>query len=284
MLRQAVSSDVADIQRVRHAVRENRLVSTSISDRQVVEAIEKTGRGWVIERDGEVVAFAVGNVENGNIWALFVHPDHERRGYGRQLHDTMVEWLFSRGLERLWLTTEPGTRAQRFYETAGWQCVGSAAGGELRFERSAIDALQALARTPGNRAAKAQRAVDLIRALGAYRWAGLYDVLATEIAVIAWSGPEAPTHPRFPISKGLNGACVSSGKPVIVQDVARDPRYLTTIAGTRGEMIQPVVDESGAVIGTIDVESDRAGAFGTRDEQLLASCAKSLVGLWRAGS
>jgi GNAT superfamily N-acetyltransferase len=68
---------------------------------------------------------------------LFVHPDHERRGYGRMLHDTMVEWLFSRGLERLWLTTDPHTRAQRFYDTAGWECVGSTDGGELRFERGA---------------------------------------------------------------------------------------------------------------------------------------------------
>ena len=137
MLRQAVSSDVADIQRVRHAVLENRLVSTSISDRQVLEAIEKTGRGWVIERDGDVVAFAVGNAENGNIWALFVHPDHERRGYGRSLHDAMIEWLFDRGLERLWLTTEPRTRAQRFYEAAGWTCLGSTDSGELLYERRA---------------------------------------------------------------------------------------------------------------------------------------------------
>jgi GNAT superfamily N-acetyltransferase len=137
MLRRAVLSDIPDIQRVRRSVRENRLVSTSISDRQVRESIEKTGRGWVIESEGEVVAFAIGNAVNGNIWALFVHPDHERRGYGRLLHDSMVEWLFSQGLERLWLTTERGTRAQRFYEAAGWERVGLTDGGELRYERSA---------------------------------------------------------------------------------------------------------------------------------------------------
>jgi len=138
MLRQAVFSDVPDIQRIRHSVRENRLVSTSISDHQVREAIEKTGRGWVIESEGQVVAFAIGNAANGNIWALFVHPHHERRGYGRLLHDSMVEWLFSRGLERLWLTTEPGTRAQRFYEAAGWERVGVTDHGELRYERGSV--------------------------------------------------------------------------------------------------------------------------------------------------
>jgi uncharacterized membrane protein len=64
----------------------------------------------------EVVAFAVANATSGNIWALFVHPDHERRGYGRLLHDTMVSWLWATGLERLLLTTEPGTRAHMTLE------------------------------------------------------------------------------------------------------------------------------------------------------------------------
>ena len=144
-----------------------------------------------------------------------------------------------------------------------------------------IGTLRLLGEGSGDRPAKAQRAADLIRSLGPYRWAGLYDVLPTEISVIAWSGPEAPTHPRFPIAKGLNGACVSSRQPVIVQDVANDPRYLTTIGGTRGEMIQPVVNQSGVVIGTIDVETDRVNAFSGRDEELLAVCAKNLFWLWR---
>ncbi len=47
-------------------------------------------------------------------------------------------------------------------------------------------------------------------------------------------------------------------------------------------MIQPVVDESGAVIGTIDVESERVNAFTDRDEELLALCAENLSWLWRA--
>ena len=61
-------------------------------------------------------------------------PEHERPGYGRQLHDAMVGWLWSAGLRSLWLTTEPGTRAQRFYEAAGWQLMGTTAGGEVRYE------------------------------------------------------------------------------------------------------------------------------------------------------
>jgi GNAT superfamily N-acetyltransferase len=136
MLRQAVASDISGIQRVRQSVGENRLVSIVITDDDVRCAIEERGRGWVVESRGEVVAFAIGDAKSGNIWALFVHPDHERRGYGRSLHDTMVDWLWSQGLDRLWLTTEPGTRAQGFYEAAGWQLIGPTNKGELRYERN----------------------------------------------------------------------------------------------------------------------------------------------------
>ena len=56
------------------------------------------------------------------------------RVYGRRLHDEMLAWLWSQGLRRLWLTTETGTRAQRFYEAAGWRKGGRTPSGELFFE------------------------------------------------------------------------------------------------------------------------------------------------------
>ncbi len=134
VLRQAQREDVAAMHRVRLAVRENRLTSTAITEAHYLSAIEQEGRGWVIERQGQIVAFAVGNAQNGNIWALFVEPAYERRGYGRRLHEAMVKWLWSQGLNRLWLTTEPGTRAQRFYESAGWQSVGETNGREVQYQ------------------------------------------------------------------------------------------------------------------------------------------------------
>lgn len=134
-MRQAVAADIPGIQRVRASVKENRLVSRTISDEDVRIAIEDTGRGWVVEEQGEVAAFAIGNAITGNIWALFVRPESERRGYGRQLHDAMIDWLFAVGRDRLWLTTEPGTRAQRFYEAAGWKLAGTTDQGEVRYEK-----------------------------------------------------------------------------------------------------------------------------------------------------
>jgi GNAT superfamily N-acetyltransferase len=132
-LREARREDIAAMHGVRTSVRENRL-TTRISEADYIPAIEVHGKGWVVEERGAVVGFAVGDARNGNIWALFVHPDHERRGYGRQLHDAMVSWLWSRGLERLWLTTEANTRAQSFYEAAGWRRAGETVQGAIRFE------------------------------------------------------------------------------------------------------------------------------------------------------
>jgi GNAT superfamily N-acetyltransferase len=136
-LRVAGRADVGGIQRVRHSVRENRLTSRMIGDGEVVEYLERRGRGWVVEVEGEVVAFAIGDAETGNIWALFVDPAHERNGHGRRLHDEMVAWLWSRGLARLFLSTQPGTRAERFYERAGWRSCGLLSSGEMAFEKEA---------------------------------------------------------------------------------------------------------------------------------------------------
>ena len=124
--------------RVRLAVTENRLVSVALTEHDYVEAIQQTGRGWVAEVDGEVVGFAVGNSRTGNIWALFVDPDYEGRGVGRQLHDVMVAWLWAQGLDHLWLTTDSGTRAERFYQQAKWERAGDGAGGEVRYELKRI--------------------------------------------------------------------------------------------------------------------------------------------------
>jgi len=134
LLRVAVRDDIAPIQRVRHAVRENRLTSGVITDDEVREHLELLGRGWVVDLDGTVRAFAIGNRRTANVWALFVEQGHERRGFGRRLHDTMMAWFWTVGVPRVWLSTGAGTRAEGFYRAAGWRDAGLTAHGELRFE------------------------------------------------------------------------------------------------------------------------------------------------------
>lgn len=138
-IRVAVRADIEAMHAVRVAVRENQLVSAVITAADYEREIEVTGRGWVAELDSEVVGFAIGNLRDGNIWALFVHPDHERRGVGRRLHDTLVASLFESGQSRLWLTTDPRTRAFKFYVAAGWVPVEMTQQGAQCFELTLAD-------------------------------------------------------------------------------------------------------------------------------------------------
>jgi L-methionine (R)-S-oxide reductase len=131
-----------------------------------------------------------------------------------------------------------------------------------------------------DRERRAERVAASIRRFGGYRWVGVYDVGDDEIEVVGWDGPAAPTHPRFPRGYGLCGAAVAAGEPVVVGDVAADPRYLTTHTTTRSEIVVPVFQD-GIVVGLIDVESERGNAFGEGDKQLLERCAAVILPLWK---
>lgn len=116
------------------------------------------------------------------------------------------------------------------------------------------------------RQAKACRIAEAIRKEGSWHWGGLCDVDCQSgmIANIAWSGPGPPAHPSSPITKKLTSRAIANRKPVNVSDVARNPDYLTALGSTRSEIIIPVMGKTNdAVIGTIDLESERVSAFDT---------------------
>lgn len=132
-----------------------------------------------------------------------------------------------------------------------------------------------------DRAVRAKRLAELIRKLGEYRWVGVYDVDDDEVSIIGWNGPGAPQFPTFPASKGLTGAAIQQKKTVIVGDVRNDARYLATFGDTLSEIIVPVLDPSGErVMGTVDVESERANAFGPSDQRTIEQCAQAALPLW----
>lgn len=134
-VRVATAADIPEMQRIRAGVRENRLSDpTSVRTEHYQAMLAEHGRGFVALEDGRVVGFAVADRRDGNVWALFVAPASEGRGHGRRLHEAMLDWLFAAGVARAWLTTDPGTRAERFYRAAGWRPAGTAARGEVRLE------------------------------------------------------------------------------------------------------------------------------------------------------
>ena len=119
--RQAHSGDIASMSRIRLAVTENTLSDPArITTQMYEDYLDKSGRGWVAEDAGEVVAFCYADRENASIWALFVSPAHEGRGFAKTLLRLAVDWLFETGHDSVRLSTGAGTRADRFYEKQGW--------------------------------------------------------------------------------------------------------------------------------------------------------------------
>ena len=111
--------------------------------------------------------------------------------------------------------------------------------------------------------------VEMIRGARDYRWVGVYKIIKDEFVILAETGKEPATYPRFPVSQGLCGAALESGKPIIVGDVHKDPRYLPTFHTTRSEIVVPIRNDHRHILGMMDVESDQLNAFAEEDQQFL---------------
>ena len=135
MIREATVNDVAAMNHLRLQVRENVLSDPSrVTTAMTADAISASGCGWVFEENGHILGFSIAMHEDPSIWALFVLPDHEGRGIGHALHEVAVNWLWAHGADRIWLGTDPGTRAERFYRQRGWHEAGKHDNGEIHFE------------------------------------------------------------------------------------------------------------------------------------------------------
>ncbi|WP_018479109.1 GNAT family N-acetyltransferase [Pontibacter roseus] len=135
--REANTADIPQLQLVRHSVRENILSDPAlVTDELCALYLTERGKGWVCEVDGQVTGFSIVDLQNHNVWALFLRPEHEGQGIGKCLHDLMLDWYFRKTKETIWLGTDPGTRAALFYRKQGWKEVGLHGKGEIKFEMS----------------------------------------------------------------------------------------------------------------------------------------------------
>ena len=144
-----------------------------------------------------------------------------------------------------------------------------------------LAAIAAALDTADDREVRARRAAQIVREARNFRWVGIYDVGDEYVELIGHTGVEAPVFVRFEIDRGLSGEAVLTRETVVSNDVARDPRYLTAFASTGSEMIVPLLGaETGIVFGTLDIESDRTGAFSDDDRAFAERCAQALIPLF----
>jgi len=136
--REATVADIPQLSFVRLSVKENALSNPAlVTVDDYVQFLTVRGKGWACEAEGRIVGFAIGDLAANNVWALFIQPGYEGQGIGRQLLTQLLNWYFSNTSATIWLGTAPGTRAEQFYRSFGWQPTGKQPNGEIRFELTA---------------------------------------------------------------------------------------------------------------------------------------------------
>lgn len=72
----------------------------------------------------------------------------------------------------------------------------------------------------------------------------------------------------IPLGEGIVGTAAAHREPVLVADVHKDERYLTTSDIVRSELSVPMIARN-RLVGVIDVQSTLTGAFSTQDKAML---------------
>ncbi len=100
-------------------------------------------------------------------------------------------------------------------------------------------------------------------------WTGFYRVVAPELLKI---GPYQGGHGCLviPFARGVCGAAARTGQVQNVPDVDAFPGHIACASSTRSELVLPVWNGAGRLLGVLDIDSDTPAAFTKADEDWLA--------------
>lgn len=103
-------------------------------------------------------------------------------------------------------------------------------------------------------------------------WAGFYFSNGDELVVGPFQG--LPACVRIPFGKGVCGTAAVTRSTQVVPDVDAFPGHIACDAASRSEIVVPLVDGDGALIGVFDVDSPTPGRFDDEDRRgMEALCA-----------
>lgn len=110
-----------------------------------------------------------------------------------------------------------------------------------------------------------------------FDWTGFYRVTAPKVLKI---GPYQGGHGclAIPFSRGVCGAAARTGEVQLVADVEAFPDHIACAASTRSELVLPVRDGAGALIGVFDIDSDQPDAFDQGDATALQAILQQVFG------
>ena len=106
-------------------------------------------------------------------------------------------------------------------------------------------------------------------------WTGFYRVVAPDLLKI---GPYQGGHGCLviPFSRGVCGAAARTGQVLNVPNVDAFPDHIACASSTRSELVLPVWNGAGRLLGVLDLDSDTPAAFTEADEAFLARLLKTV--------
>jgi GAF domain-containing protein len=125
-----------------------------------------------------------------------------------------------------------------------------------------------------------QRALELLEREFDYDYATIELLKGGELEVMAerlrapWEGSFLGK--RIPLGEGLSGWAAAQRRAVRVEDCSQDPRFIPSFPEIQAELAVPLLFGE-ELLGVIDVESRRRGAFTPEDEELLSAIAAQLT-------
>ena len=110
-----------------------------------------------------------------------------------------------------------------------------------------------------------------------FDWTGFYRVTAPELLKI---GPYQGGHGclQIPFSRGVCGAAARTGEVQLVDDVDSFDGHIACASSTRSEIVLPVRDGQGRLLGVLDIDSDQPAAFDAADADGLGGILKMVFG------
>jgi len=108
-----------------------------------------------------------------------------------------------------------------------------------------------------------------------FDWTGFYRVTDPELLKI---GPYQGGHGCLviPFARGVCGAAARTGETQLVEDVDAFPGHIACASSTRSEIVLPVWDGKGELLGVFDIDSNQPAAFDQTDADALAVILKSV--------
>ena len=100
-----------------------------------------------------------------------------------------------------------------------------------------------------------------------------------KLVVKAWVGySEDASDLIVPFGSGITGWVASHRKPLRVNDISQDTRYIQVSPNTRSELALPLIFRND-ILGVLNVESEHIGAYNENDEEMLGTLAGSLAAI-----